>query len=138
MTELKELSGAQLGVWIACLWVLVALFNACAEAWARVNGREKNALPDPLHTQEVTRFATEVDIRRIEERVRHLEESQATLLNQIGRDKTEIMEAATRGRAHINEQIAQLAAVCNRTAGTVEELSAQIATLFKSALRPKD
>ena len=104
----------------------------------RVNGREKNALPDPLHTQEVTRFATEVDIRRIEERVRHLEESQATLLNQIGRDKTEIMEAATRGRAHINEQIAQLAAVCNRTAGTVQELSAQIATLFKSALRPKD
>jgi len=138
MPELNKLTGAQIALWLACLWVAVMLFNSLSEAWGRLNGKDRSRLPDPLHTQEVTRYATEVDIRRIEERVRHLEESQATLLNQIGRDKTEIMEAATRGRAHINEQIAQLAAVCNRTAGTVQELSAQIATLFKSALRPKD
>jgi|GEM_PF-4231843 len=138
MPELKELSGAQLGVWIACLWVLVALFNACSEAWARVNGRERTNLPDPLHTQEVTRFATETDIKRLEERVRHIEEANQHLLAQLTRDKSEIMEAASRGRAHINEQIAELAAVCNRTAGSVQELAAQLATLLKSALRTKD
>lgn len=138
MPELKELSGAQLGVWIACLWVLVALFNACSEAWARVNGREKPGLPDPLHTQEVKQFATESDVRRVEERVRHLEEANTAMIAQLTRDKSEIMEAASRGRAHINEQISQLAAVCNRTAGSVQELSGQLATLFKSALRNKD
>ena len=104
MPEIKDLSGAQVGIWLACLWFLVGLFNALTKAWGNLNGRDRDRLPDPLHTQEVTRYATEVDIRRIEERVRHLEESQTVLLNQIARDKTEIMEAASRGRAHINER----------------------------------
>jgi hypothetical protein len=138
MPELKDLTGAQAGVWLACLWFAIGLFNSLADAWGKLSGRDHHRLPDPLHTQEVTHYATEVDIKRVEERVRHLEEANVALIAQLTRDKSEIMEAAARGRNHINEQIAQLAAVCNRTAGSVAELSQQIATLFNSALRKKD
>lgn len=137
MPELKDLSGIQFGVWMMCLAMAAWLFNLLAETWSRLNGRDK-VVPDPLHTQEVRPFATESDVRRVEARVQHLEEAQSKILDQLTRDKSEIMEAASTGRRHINEQIAQLAATCNRTAGSVQELSSQLATLFKSALRTKE
>lgn len=137
MPELKDLSGLQFGVWMMCFALAAWLFNLLAEAWGNLNGRSK-AIPDPLHTLEIKPFATDSDIRRLEDRVKHLEEAQTAILSQLARDKSEIMEAASTGRRHINEQITQLAAVCNRTAGSVSELSQQITTLFNSALRKKD
>lgn len=137
MPELKDLSGLQFGVWMMCLALAAWLFNLLSESWSRLNGRDK-LVPDPLHTQEVRPFATEADVRRVEARVQQLEQAQQDMLHQLSTDKSEIMDAASTGRRHINEQIGQLAAVCNRTAGTVQALSDQLAMLLKSALRTKD
>ena len=137
MTELENISGAQLGIWLACAWVLLSLYNAGSDAWERFSGRGSSKLPDPIHISEATRYATEQDIQRMEKRVQHLEEAQTAQLLKMERDKTEIMEAAAKGRNQINEQISLLAATCNRTAGVVQEMGAQIAMLVQHSLRGK-
>lgn len=135
MPDLENVSGAQIGVWLACAWVLLGIYNSASDAWEKLQGRKHSAMPDPLRISEVTRYATEADIQRIEKRVAHLEEAQTAIITKLERDKSEIMEAAVKGRSQINEQISLLAATCNRTAGAVQEMGSQIATLVQNAIR---